>query len=153
MNRSQTLDTCLVDTLEGTNPKLEVGIHRVLHKHRDVHSLQGIGYRLHGERIGRRTGTNPEDIDTILQGEFHMLSRCHLGGDEHLRFLLHLSEPYESGLTMPLKATWLRTGLPHACTEIVAAFHRQLTGSGHHLFLSLCRARACNHEGTFIVTR
>ena len=22
-----------------------------------------------------------------------------------------------------------------------------------HLFLSLCRARACNHEGTFIVTR
>ena len=89
----------------------------------------------------------------MLQTQFHMLWGSHLGRYQHLGFLLYLLQPNQRGLTMSFEASWLGTGLPHTSTEVMAALHSQLAGCSHHLFLSLCRARACNHEGTFIVTR
>ena len=54
---------------------------------------------------------------------------------------------------MPLEATRFCTWLPYTGTEVVAAFHGQLTGGSHYLLLGLGRAGACNDEGAFVVTR
>ena len=36
MNSSQTLDTSLIQTLQGTNPEFQIGIDGVLHEYRDI---------------------------------------------------------------------------------------------------------------------
>ena len=153
MDGPQSLYASLIDTLKSTNPEFEVGVDGILHKHRDIDTLQRVGKCLHGKGIGSGTRTYPEDVDAILQTEFHVLRCSHLSRDEHLGLLLHLSEPREGGLTMTLEAAWLGTGLPYACAEVVAAFHGQLTGRSHHLLFALSRTGACYHEGAFVVTR
>ena len=153
MDGPQTLDASLIDALKGTNPQFKVRVDGVLHEHGHIGTFQRIGDSLHGEGVSRCAGANPEDINAILQGELHVLGGSHLGRDEHLGLLLHLSEPHEGRFAVALEASGFGTGFPYAGTEVVAAFHCQFTGSCHHLFLGLGRARACNHEGTFVVTR
>ena len=52
-----------------------------------------------------------------------------------------------------LEAAGLSARFPYAGTEVVAALQGQLACGGHHLLFGFGRTRACNHEGTFIVTR
>ena len=40
MDGAETLDACLVDALEGTNPEFKVGVHGILHKHWHVDAAQ-----------------------------------------------------------------------------------------------------------------
>ena len=152
MDSSQTLYASLVDTLQGTNPKLQIGVHGVLYKHGDIHTLQRVGNGLHGKGVSRCTGTNPQDIYTVLQAQLYVLRCSHLGRYQHLGFLLYLLQPYQSGLAMTFKATGLGTGFPHTSAEVVAALHSQLLSGCHHLFLGLSTTRSCNHKGTFVVT-
>ena len=153
MDGSHALDAGLVDALEGTNPQLDVRVHGVLHEDGHVDTLQGVGQRLHGEGISRRTGTHPEDVDVVLQRQFYVLGRGHLGRDEHLGLVLHLLQPHQGGFSVTFEAAGLRAGFPDAGTEVVAALHGQLSCGFHHLLLSLGRTGACNNEGAFVVTR
>ena len=152
MDSTKTLDTSLVQTLKRTNPQLQIGVHRVLYKHGDIHTLQRVGNGLHGKGVSRCTGTNPQDIYTVLQAQLYVLRSSHLGRNQHLGFLLHLLQPYQSGLAMTLKATGLGTRLPHTSAEVMAALHSQLLSGCHYLFLGFSTTRACNHKGTFVVT-
>ena len=153
MNSRHALHPSLIQTLQCTNPQFQVWIDRILHEYRDVHTFQSIGKSLHRKRISSSTCTYPQDIDTIFQTKFHMLRRCHFCSHQHLRLFLHLLQPYKGRLAMSFETSWLRTGLPHSCTEIMTAIHRQLLSGSHHLLLTLCTTGTCNDEGAFIVTR
>ena len=153
MNGTEALHACGIQSFDGTNPQLQVGINRILHQHGLVDTLKRIGQRLHRKRVGTGAGTNPKNVDIVLQCQFDMLWRCHLGSHIHTRLLLHALKPGQRNLTITLKATGLGARFPDACTEVVAAQLFQLHGSGHHLFLGLSRARSCNHERTFVVGR
>ena len=152
MDSTKALYASLVDTLKRTNPELQIGVHGVLYKHRNIHTLQRVGNGLHGKWVSRCTGTNPQDIYAVLQAQLYVLRCSHLGRNQHLGFLLHLLQPYQSGLAVTLKATGLGTRLPHTSAEVMAALHSQLLSGCHHLFLGFGTTWACNHEGTFVVT-
>ena len=152
MNGSKTLNTSLVYALQCSNPQLQVGVNWVLYKHRYIYPLQRVGNSLHGKWVGRCTCSNPQNVDAVLQCQFNMLWCSHLGRYQHLCFFLNLLKPYQCRLSVTFKATGLGTWFPYTSTEIVATFHCQFLGGSQHLFLSLRRARSCNHKGTFIVT-
>ena len=153
MYGTQTLHACLVETLQRTNPQLDVGVHGVLHEHGNVHALQRVGQCLHGKGVGRGTGSHPEDVNAVLQRQLHVLGRGHLGRNQHARLFLHLLHPGQRLLAVALEAAWLGARLPHTGAEVVTAFHSQLSGGCQHLLLGLSRTWACNHEGAFVVTR
>ena len=145
VDSTQTLNASLVDTLQSTYPQFQVGVHGVLYEYGHVNTLQRIGDSLHSKWVGRCAGTNPQYVYIVLQAELHMLRCSHLGRYQHLGLLLHLLQPYQSGLAVTLKTTRLGAWLPHSCTEVVATLHSQLLSGSHHLFLSLSRARSCYH--------
>ena len=153
MDGSKTLDASLVQTLQSTNPKLQIGVHGVLDEHRDIHALHGISQSLHGKGVGSGTRTNPQDVPVVLHGQLDMLRRGHLSSYQHVRLVLHLLHPRQSFFAIALKTAWLGTWFPHTGTEVMTALHGQLAGSFHYLLLSLSTARACNDEGAFVVTR
>ena len=153
MNGSQALHASLVQTLQGAYPQLQVGVHGVLHKHGDVYALQGVGQSLHSKGVGRGAGSYPQDVHVVFQRQFHVFGCGHLGRYQHLGLVLHLLHPHQGGLAMAFKAAGLGAWFPHAGTEVVAAFQRQLACCLHHLFLGLCRTGSGNHKGTLVVTR
>ena len=59
MDSTQLLDTSLIDTLESTDPQLQIRVYRVFHQYRYIHAFQTVSKRLHRKRIGRSTCTNP----------------------------------------------------------------------------------------------
>ena len=150
---TKSLDTSLVDTLERTDPELKIRIHRVLHQHRNIHALKAVSQCLHGEWIGRSTCSHPQNIDSIFQGELHVLRSSYLGSCEHTGLLLHLLHPRQGSLAISLEASWFGTWLPYTSAEHVAAFSSQLLGGSHNLLFSLCRAWACNDDRAFLITR
>ncbi len=83
----------LVDALQSAYPQFEVGVDGVLHQHGDVHALQRIRYLLHGEGVGCRACTYPQDVDAGFQSLEHVLGRGYFGGYVHARLLLHFLEP------------------------------------------------------------
>ena len=151
MDGSQALDTSLIDTLQGSYPKFQVGIDRVLDQHRHIDTFQTIGQCLHGEWVGRSAGTYPQHIDAILKSQLHMLGCCHLGSCQHAGLFLYLLHPGKSSLAISLEASWLGTWLPHTCTEHVASLFCQLLGGCHNLFLGFGRTWSCYHDGTFLI--
>ena len=52
MDGPQSFHTSLIDTLKSTNPEFEIGVDGILHKHRDIDTLQRVGKCLHGKGIG-----------------------------------------------------------------------------------------------------
>ena len=152
MDSTQALDTCLIDALEGTNPQLQVWIDWILHQHWYIHTLQTVSQCLHSKRICRSTSTYPKNIDTILQGEFHMLWSSHLGSNEHARLFLYLFHPRKCLLTITLEASWLGTWLPNTSTEHVATFGSQLLSGSHNLLFCLCRTWTGDDARAFLIT-
>ena len=150
---SQTLYACLIDALHSSYPQLQVGINRILHKDGDVHSLQTVGYRLHGKGIGRGTRSNPKDVNVVLKGKLYMLRCCHLCGDEHACLLLHALQPRQRCLAVALEATRLGARFPHSRTKHSESVRSQLACCCHHLLLGLSRARSCYNERAVIAAR
>ena len=151
VNGTDALQSRIVDAFQGTNPEFQVGVHRVLHQHRDVDSLQGIGNLLHGKGVGAGARADPKQVDARFQALVHMLGCSHFGSHIHARLLLHLLEPLEAFHAYALKAARLGARFPNACPEYPDAFRRELRGCFHHLFFGLCAARAGNHQGTLHV--
>ena len=73
MDGCQTFQSGIVDTLQCADPEFQIRVYRVLHKHRNIHTLQCIGNFLHGKRVGSGACTNPKDIDTCFQTLVYML--------------------------------------------------------------------------------
>ena len=48
----KTLYASLIDALHSSNPQLQIRVHGVFDQHRDVHSLQTVGYCLHCKGVG-----------------------------------------------------------------------------------------------------
>ena len=142
---TEPFHACLVDTLHGTDPQLEVRVHRVLDEHGTVVAFQTVGELLHGKGVGGSAGTDPQDVDTILLAQLHMLRRGDLSSDEHTRLFLHFLQPGQRLLTVALEASGFGTGLPHTGAEHVAAFGGKLAGGGHYLLFGLGRAWAGYH--------
>ena len=51
VNGTQTLYASLIEALQRTNPQFQVWVHWVLHKHRDVNTLQRVGQSLHSKGV------------------------------------------------------------------------------------------------------
>ena len=117
VNGTQSFQARPVDALQGTDPKFEVGVHWILHQHGDVHALQRVGYFLHGERVGCGACANPKDVDTCIQGFFHMLGGSHFGSGEHAGLFLDTLHPRQSFYTYAFESTRLGAWFPDTCTE------------------------------------
>lgn len=153
VDSSHTLYSRLIDTLHSAYPKFQVRTHRILYEHGNVNASQTVGKVLHGERIGARTRTYPQDINAILQTELHMLWLSHFRSHKHTRLFFHLLEPGQSLLTLSLKTSGLRTWLPNAGTEVMASLGGKLTRCGEYLLLGLGTARTGYHERPLVVAR
>ena len=81
MNSCHMLNACLINALHTANPKFEVRVDRVFHKHRVVDALHAISQSLHSKRISGGTCTHPQNVDTIFQAKLYMLRCSHLGSD------------------------------------------------------------------------
>ena len=153
MNGSEPLHAGGVQALEGSNPQLEVGIDGIFHENDNIVTLQRVGKGLHRKGIRTRASTYPKNINAVFQGEFGMFRRSHFGGDEHSEFVFHALQPRQSLLAVSLESAGFRAWFPHAGTEVVAAQFLELSGCGHHLFFSFCRARSCDDERALVVAR
>ena len=153
MHSAEPLHASGIESFDGTNPQLQVGVDGVFHQHGLVNTAQGVGQCLHGKGVCAGAGTNPEDVDIVFQRQLHMLGCCHLGSNIHASLFLHELQPRQCLFAVTLEAAGLRARFPHTGTEVVAPEFLQLAGSGHHLLLGLCGARSCNDKRTFIVGR
>ncbi len=59
---SQTSYSGIIYSLNGPYPQFDIRVDRVLDQNGYVDALQRIGYLLHGERVGRRAGADPDGI-------------------------------------------------------------------------------------------
>ena len=137
-----------IEPLHAANPKLEVGIDRILVHHWHVCTFQCIGNVLNGERIGRRAGTKPQQVNACLQSQFHMMRRSHFGAHQHTQFFLHTLHPRQCLFALSFEASWLGTRFPHTGTKHFDSVAVQLTGGAHHLLLTFRAARAGNDQRT-----
>ena len=152
MDSTKTLDAGAVDALQSTHPELDVGIDGVLHEDGNVHTLERIGYGLNGKGIGRRAGTDPQDVDAVLETKLNVLRRSHFRSDEHACLLLDALHPRQRLLAVALEASGLRAGLPDAGTKHVASFGGKLQGRLHHLLFGFGRTGTADDNGTGQVT-
>ena len=134
MDGTETLQTGSVDALERTNPKFKIRIYRILDEDGDVHTLQRVGYLLHGERVGGSARSNPKEVDACVQCFFHVLRGSHFGRGKHTCFFLHALHPCQAFGTHTFETTRLGTWLPDACTEYLDASVGECMGGIHDLF-------------------
>ena len=59
---SQTSYSGIIYSLNGPYPQFDIRVDRVLDQNGYVDALQRIGNLLHGERVGRRAGADPDGI-------------------------------------------------------------------------------------------
>ena len=149
MDDAQSGDAGLVDALEASYPQLEVGIDWVLHQYGHVAALQGVGDFLHGEGVGHGAGTDPEEVDTGIQGGLDVGVGSYFGAYLHAEFLLHTVEPGQTFFADAFEAAGFRAGLPDAGAEELDALAGELRGGVHHLFFGLGGAGAGNDDGAF----
>lgn len=117
MNDTKTSDAGLIDTLQTSNPKFEVGIDGVLYQYGNVYTLQRVGYFLHGKGVGHGARTYPKQVDTSFETSLNMGMSGHLGAHLHASFLLHLLQPCQTRFAHALEASGLGAGFPYTGTE------------------------------------
>ena len=144
MDGSQTSDPGVVDALDGSDPEFEVGADGVLHQHGDVYPAQRIGNLLHGEGVGGRTGSDPEQVDSTLQGCFDVSAGGDFRGGVHAGFVLHALEPGDTLFTDALEASGFGAGFPEPGTVDPDPFGCKGTGGLDDLFFGFGTARAGN---------
>ena len=117
MNGTKTFYSCIIKTLKRTNPKLKIGINRVLYQNRNIYALKRIRYFLHGKGIGRSTSTYPKNIYAGFQSSFHMCFICYLRSHKHSAFFLHALHPWKSFLAYSFKTSRFGTRFPYSRTK------------------------------------
>ena len=151
MDGCQTFQTGIVDTFQGADPEFQIRVYRVLHKHRNIHTLQCIGNFLHSKWVGSGACANPKDIDTCFQTLVYMLRSGYFGRNVHSGFFLHLFQPCQTVYAYTFETTRFGTRFPDSCTEYLHSLFGQLLGGAHYLFFCLGAARTCNYHGTFVL--
>ena len=137
-----------VESFKCSNPKVQVGVHRILDQHRNVSIGKGIRNFLHEERIGTGTCTQPHEVHTVLYALEHVFFTCHLSGNLHPVFLLHSLEPLQSRHTNAFKASRMSPRFPYSRTEHIDTKLFKPCGSLHYLVFALSAARSGNYAGT-----
>ena len=117
MDGTQALQTGTVDALERTDPKFEVGVHRILHQYGHVYTLQGVCQLLYGKRVSSGTGTYPKDVDACFQRFFHVLRGSHFGSGKHTCLGLDALHPCQTFHADTFETTRFGAWFPNACTE------------------------------------
>ena len=146
MHGTQAGNTCIADALQGTEPQVKVGINGILDQ--DGHlvvSLQLVGDALDGKGVGRRAGSNPQDVNACIQGRTDMLDRSHLGRKRHSRFLPDLLQPFQADVPHAFKSAGHGARFPDACPENFHAYGRQGTRRVERLLLALGTTRSGNN--------
>ncbi len=142
MHGAQPPDAGVAEPFEGPDPQFEVGAHGVFHQHREVAAAQCVGHLLHGERIGRGAGAEPQQVDARIERRRRMFGRGHLRGDVHARFALHAPQPRERFDAYALESAGFGAGLPYPRAEDADAVGGQGPRRGEHLLLGLGAARS-----------
>ena len=149
MNSTQTFQTCIVDTFQGSDPQLKIRIYRVLDQYGDINAFQSVRDFLYGERVGSGTCTYPKNIDSGFQTFVNVLGRCNFGCDIHTGFFFHLFQPGKTFDAYTFEASRFGTWFPDSCTEYLLTFRCQLLGCIHYLFFCFCATRAGNDDRSF----
>lgn len=151
---SEAAQTGIVEAFERADPQFEIGVDGVLDEHRYVGSAlaQGVGYLLHGERVGRCAGAYPEHVDTGVEGVVDMLAHGHFGGHGHAGLLLYAPQPLQPGFAHAFEAAGLGAGFPYSGTEYAYAVLGERSGRVEGLFLGFCAAGA-GYYYRFVVAR
>ena len=138
--------TCLVKPFQSTYPQIQIRIHRILDKHRNIRILQRISYFLHQKRVGRRPGPDPDHIHTEFHAVENMLFACHLRADLHSQLVLYSLEPFEPLGSYAFECIRVSSRLPYSGTEHAYAQRLKSSGSFHYLDFGFCAARASYQE-------
>ena len=147
VNGTQFGDTGSGDALKGTHPQGQVGVHGVFNQHRHINTTQRIGNFLHVEGVYGGAGTNPQNIDTIFQGQFDVLGRGNLHRERQTRFGFGPLNPGKGFFAHTLKTTRTGAGLPNARTNNMNRIQFfQLTGGLHKLIFGLRATRPGNNQ-------
>ena len=119
MDSSHTLHAGILNTLYGTDPEFEIGIHGILHKHGHIlpDGSQGVGNLLHGKWIGGSARAYPKQIHACLDGCLNVGLGGNFGGDIHPCLLLHFLEPRETLDPHPFESSGFGAGFPYSGTE------------------------------------
>ena len=117
MDGGQLPHTCLLETLEGTEPEVQVGRNGIFDEHGHIHTFQGIGQLLNRKRIDDRAGTDPQCIDIVFQSQFDMFWSCNFGYCGQARFSLCFTKPLQAFLSPALEGIRTGAGLPDAATQ------------------------------------
>ena len=137
-----------VQPLKGSNPQVQIGVHRILHEHWDVRVGECLCNFLDKERIGCRPRPNPHEVNAIFQTVKHMLLICHLRGYLQPKFSFCPLHPLQSLRSDSLKAAGMRTRFPYPRTIDIYSYFLQLSCRRHHLFFRFRAARARNNART-----
>lgn len=117
MDGRQLGQACLLETLKGTHPEVQVGRNGVFDEHGDVGAAQGIGQLLHRERIDHRPCPNPQRIDFVFQSQLDMLGGSHFGGGGQAGFVFRFAKPNEALLSPALKGIGAGARFPDTASE------------------------------------
>ena len=107
---------------------------------------QCVGDLLHGERVGRRAGADPQQIDLCGEGRFDMGGGRRFGRDIHARLAFYALQPRDARRAYALEASRFGAGFPESGAEDADPFGGQLPGAGEHLFFGLGAARTGDDE-------
>ena len=143
---SQPPEAGVVETFDGADPEFEIGIDRILDQHRNVHAAQRSCQFLHGERIGRGAGTDPQQVDPRFERFEDVALGGHFGRDVHAGFGLDTLQPAQSFDPHSLESAGLGAGFPDAGAEDLHLLRGERAGGREHLLFGFGTARAGDYK-------
>ena len=138
----------IVDPLHRSDPKVKVGIHRILDQYRDVtpNLLKRIGYFLHREWICRSSGSDPYDVHSGSQCADDVAFRGHFRAHFHSGHLLHLHQPGQPRESDSFEASGHGARFPDSGAEYLHSPLCQFLSYVCHLLLAFRRAGAADDD-------
>ncbi len=147
----QTLNPHDIESLQGPNPQIDIGIYGIFEQDRDINATQRLRYILHGEGVCGCPCTDPEDIDPRLQRLLDMPTIRDLRCYHHSELILHPPEPREPRNTNPLETVWTGARFPYPGAENLNSILLQLSRRIHHLSLILRATWPRNYYGSLYI--
>ena len=105
-------DSNLLETLNGPNPKVNIGINRIFNKNRNVNPAECFSDLLNGKGIYGSPRSDPQHVDSVFQGFIGMLGIGNLGCGKQPGFLFNLLQPLQTLYSNSFKRVWPGAGLP-----------------------------------------
>ena len=105
-------------SFDGADPEPDVGIDRVLHEYRDVHSGERVGNFLHRERADGRARADPDGVDPMRQDLLDVLGGCDLGDQRDAVLGPRTAEPREPFVADALEVIGACARLPDPGAEV-----------------------------------